>query len=231
MATLTLQKERAALLDDIEARTNEAKGRLVRSPDRIRKNISEMARQVAAQKEELNHTAEKLHEHTKRLEVLKSLETELRRLITLGNMVASQQETTEGLRRDKEKLQAAIDQARTEGERLKERNEHLERQISFAEEKLVRQRERLQEYHKSGQARIAELTAEYDQKNKERAVLEGQIAELENEHKQLRAEMKEYIDRNQAEIRNVLESYRTLRQRADNYIEEVSGALGIKILD
>lgn len=206
------------MLEDLEARINEAKGRLVRSPDRLRKTISEMSYQVAAQKEELGRTTEKLHEHTKRLEVLQGLETELKRLIILGKEIAAQQETTEQLRRNKEKLQAAVDQARTEGERLMERNNHLERQISFADEKLIRQRERIKEFHKNSQARIAELTAEYNQKDKERAVMEGQLVELENEQKQLHAEMKEYIAKNQAEIRKVLEAYWNLRQRAGKCI-------------
>ena len=193
----------------------------------MRKNISEMGSQVASQKEELSRTTEKLHEHTKRLEVLQSLETELKRLITLGKMIASQQETTEQLRREKERLQSAVDQAKAEGERLKERNDHLERQISFADEKLTRQRERIKEYHQSSKARIAELTAEYNQKDKERASLEGQLVELQNEEKQLRNEMKEYIAKNQAEIRKVLEAYKALRQRADSYIDQVANALGI----
>lgn len=177
-----------------------------------------MSYQVASQKEELSRTTEKLHEHTKRLEVLQGLETELKRLIILGKEIATQQETTEQLRRSKEKLQAAVDQARTEGERLMERNNHLERQISFADEKLVRQRERIKEFHKNSQARIAELTAEYNQKDKERAVMEGQLVELENEQKQLHAEMKEYIAKNQTEIRKVLETYWNLRQRAGGYL-------------
>lgn len=189
----------------------------MRSPDRIRKAISEMSYQVASQKEELNRTTEKLHEHTKRLEVLLGLETELKRLIVLGQEIAAQQETTEKLRRSKEKLQAAVDQARKEGERLMERNNHLERQILFADEKLTRQRERIKEFHKNSQARIAELTAEYNQKDKERAVMEGHLVELENEQKQLHAEMKEYIAKNQAEIRKVLETYWNLRQRAGEF--------------
>lgn len=184
-----------------------------------------MGFQVATQKEELNRTTEKLREHTKRLEVLQGLETELKRLIVLGNMIATEQRTTEQLRRDKEELQAAVDQARIEGEQLKERNDHLVRQISFADEKLNRQRERMNEINKRGKARIAELTAEYSQKDKERAVMEAQLAELQNEEKQLDQEMEEYIAKNQTEIRKLLESYKNLRQRADQYMEEVASNL------
>lgn len=209
----------------MEARTNEAKARLVQSPDRIRKNISEMGFQVATEKDELKRTTEKLHEHTKRLEVLQGLETELKRLIVLGNMIATEQQTTEQLRRDKEELQAAVDQARIEGEQLKERNDHVKLQVSFAEEKLNRQRERFDETNKRGKARIAELTAEYNQKDKERAVMEAQLAELQNEEKLLDQEMEEYIAKNQTEIRKLLESYKNLRQRADHYMEEVASTL------
>jgi kinetochore protein Nuf2 len=111
----------AARSGDITHATNsigQARSRLVQSPDRIKKEISEMSHSVAQERISLAQFQQKSRELNKRLEVIKSLEVDLRALIDVEKGVDEMRTALEKRKRSKTGLEGDLQGAEIETDSL-----------------------------------------------------------------------------------------------------------------
>lgn len=165
-----LKQERAGLSQDVtdltrelgqlQQQTREAKSRLVRSPDRLKRHLSEMSSAVAADRAAHSSTVTKGRELSKRLEVYKSLEADVRGLVDLEREIEAQRTKVDKLKHDRTALRGRVEQAKIEREGLAERIKQLERQQKNAEDRLERQKKITEESRADATAKIQALKDE-----------------------------------------------------------------------
>lgn len=166
-----LRAQRTACLEDVEAmqrelvqiqqQTREAKSRIVRSPERIKRHISDMSSTVANDRQMYASLVAKNRDLAKRLEVYNGLETQLRGLIDLEKEIETQRSVVEEGRKKVAQLRSAVEHASIEGESLGERTNQLDRQIKNAEDRLARQLKIIQDSRAEAEAKIEALKIEW----------------------------------------------------------------------
>jgi kinetochore protein Nuf2 len=101
--------------------TSSARSRLVQSPDRIKRHISEMSSHVSKDKSDLADLQRKAREHGNRLEVITGLEMDLKGLIDLEKGIDEQRAKVEEARRAGSMLRGKLEGKEIEGQSLEAR--------------------------------------------------------------------------------------------------------------
>lgn len=154
------QNHNNRIVTQLELQIGSAKSRLVQSPDRIKRHISEMSFAIQSEKAKLASFQQKTRELTNRLEVIGALEVDLRGLIDLEHSIQDQRAKTEEAKRSKSALEARLEGRQIESQGLAAKLEQLQRQLQNASHKLARQEETRKSMRERGARRIDELKAE-----------------------------------------------------------------------
>ncbi|KIR30828.1 kinetochore protein Nuf2 [Cryptococcus deuterogattii 99/473] len=228
-----LKKERQTLLEQVnhnnrivtqlELQIGSAKSRLVQSPDRIKRHISEMSFAIQSEKAKLASFQQKTRELTNRLEVIGALEVDLRGLIDLEHSIQDQRAKTEEAKRSKSALEARLEGRQIESQGLAAKLEQLQRQLQNASHKLARQEETRKSMRERGARRIDELKAE------ERGEWQKQRDDLLAEQKELESEMAAFVTKHENEINEFLHAYWTMRRQAEDYMNTMTVKLGLQV--
>lgn len=117
-AALTSQSAKLHELTTLTTATAQAKSRIVQSPDRIKRYISDMASTVAREKATLAECQRKAREHGNRLEVINALELDLKGLIDLEKQVDEQRSKLEEGKRAQLALRARLERMEVESQAL-----------------------------------------------------------------------------------------------------------------
>ena len=105
-------------LSSLQNQTNSARSRLVQSPDRIKRNITQMTHDVTQEKSTLARYQQQVRSHQSRLDVFGSLERDLKELIDLEKGIELQKAKVEEARRAQSMLQAKLEGKDIEGQGL-----------------------------------------------------------------------------------------------------------------
>ncbi|RXK41686.1 hypothetical protein M231_00921 [Tremella mesenterica] len=234
-----LKRERGALseqatnkmheLATLTSQTTLARSRLVQSPERIKRNISEMTHQVTVEKATLSTYQQQARSHQNRLEVFGGLERDLKELIDLEKTIEQQKIKVEEARRSQSALQARLEGKNIEGQGLKSKLEQLDRQLQFASDKLHRQQELGRETRDRAKKRIDDVKAEYVKLKKVKSVWQREKDNLMSQIKELEDEMGAFISKNEREIDDLLQDYWTTRKQAEDYMNTMTVKLGLVI--
>jgi kinetochore protein Nuf2 len=147
-------------LNQLSQQIKDAKARIVRSPDRIRRHISDMSHHVANERQQHTALVAKSRELAKRLEVYGSLEAELRSLVELEREIETQRTLVDEATKKRTALQSNVEHARIEGESQGERIKQLDRQIKNAEDRVARQKTIIRDSRAEAEAKIQALKNE-----------------------------------------------------------------------
>ncbi|OCF43622.1 kinetochore protein Nuf2 [Kwoniella heveanensis CBS 569] len=234
-----LKRERQALMDQaahnahlntqLSQQILSTKSRLVQSPDRIKRQISEMHSAVSHEKSKLASFQVKARELANRLEVIGSLENDLKGLIDLEKGILEQKAKVEEHRRSKTLLESKKEGREIELASLVEKTKQLQTQFSNAQDKLARQNVMRDELQKKGMQRIEELKAEYKVRSKERGEWQKQRDVLLAEQKELESEMAAFLAAHDEEINGMLEEYWNMRRQAEEYMNTMTHRLGLQL--
>nr|ODN82364.1 kinetochore protein Nuf2 [Cryptococcus depauperatus CBS 7841] len=236
-----LKKERQVLVEQVnhnnhlitqlELQIGSAKSRLVQSPDRIKRHISEMAYAVQTEKTKLASFQQKARELTTRLEVYASFEVDLRGLIDLEHSIQEQKTKVEETKRNKSVLEGKLEAKHIESQGLLAKIEQLQKQLQNASHKLARQEEMRREMREKGARRIEELKEEYRVRAKERGEWQKQRDELLTQQKEIESEMETYVTKHETEINELLSEYWAMRRQAEDYMNTITVKLGLQFDD
>ncbi|WWC72551.1 uncharacterized protein I206_106513 [Kwoniella pini CBS 10737] len=234
-----LKKERQGLMDQaahnahlntqIQQQIISAKSRLVQSPDRIKRQISEMSSTLTHEKSKLSSFQLKARELSNRLEVIQSLEIDLKGLIDLQKGIEEQKQKVEESKRNESILKGRQEGKEIELRGLKSKFEQLQRQLTNAQDKLNRQQEMQNDMQERGYKKIEELKAEYKIRTKERGGFQKQKDIIIAEQKELESEMTNFINTHESEINDLLQEYWTMRRQAEDYMNTMTVKLGLQL--
>ncbi|WVW80872.1 hypothetical protein I302_102862 [Kwoniella bestiolae CBS 10118] len=234
-----LKKERQGLMDQaahnahlntqIQHQILSTKSRLVQSPDRIKKQITEMTLSLSSEKARLSSFQLKARELSNRLEVITSLELDLKNLIDLQKTIEGQKSKIEESKRAKTSWVSKKESKEMELKNLQSRSDQLQRQIENAQNKLDRQQELTNEIREKHNKRLEDLKAEYKVRTKERGGWQKQRDLLLAEQKELENEMANFIQTHENEINDLLQEYWTMRRQAEDYMNTMTIKLGLQV--
>ncbi|KAL7422918.1 kinetochore-associated Ndc80 complex subunit nuf2 [Cryptotrichosporon argae] len=216
-------------LSVLQQQTSNTRSRLVQSPDRIKKHISEMSSMLSAERATHAAFVRKARELGNRLEVIGALETEVRRLAEVERDIEQLKAKVDEARRAEGALKARIEQKDIEHQGLGVRHDQLGRQLQNASDKLNRQQDMGREMRERAQAKITSLKSEYVVRSKERNHLQKERDALLAEQKELEAQMDAYVATHEAEINGLLNEYWTMRKQAEDYMNTMTVKLGLSI--
>lgn len=217
-----LKAERSQLAEQIRQGGVEAKvirdqiasaaSRLVKSPDRVKREISHLNSEVSRWRGDLAAVQNKGRDYSARLELIAWLETEVGRLIELCRDVAEQRGFADQARRDIATWNDKIEQLRQEKSSLEQKTHHLDRQYQLAQERLERQEAMRKDAIVKGQARLGALQKRNNDVNDELERSKKELHALADETKQVEDEMRAYLSEREVEINDLLREYWTIRK-------------------
>ncbi|ORX41026.1 Nuf2 family-domain-containing protein [Kockovaella imperatae] len=235
----SLKSERQQVMELAASKNNEqtvlsqntalARSRLVQSPDRIKRHISEMSSTVSAEKASLASIQRKTHDLSSRLEIIGTLESDLKGLIEMERKVEQQKSKVEEMKRNLMKLRGGCEGKQIEADGLKARLDQLDRQWTNAKDKFSRQQVALSEMRERSKTRMEGLGTTYEQQKKERAVWEKTIQRLKADQKALDLEMQAFTQTHETEINDLLAHYWEMRRQAEAYMKTVNGNLNLEV--
>jgi kinetochore protein Nuf2 len=191
-----------------------ARSRLVQSPDRIKKHISEMQRNVNNDKTTLANFQRKGRELSGRMEIIGGLETDLKGLIDMSRGIEEQRLKVEDAKRALMALRTKLDSKDIESQTLITRTEQLQRQVQNAMDRHARSEASVLEMREKTGTRMINLKKEYDALSKQRTVVQRERDLLMNEQKELEDEMEAFVKVHEDEVNALMEEYWTLRGQA-----------------
>ncbi|CED82315.1 kinetochore protein nuf2 [Phaffia rhodozyma] len=219
----THQAEITALSNDIEA----ANSRLVRSPERVRRNILDLAERTNNEKQLLGNYLRKGRELGMKLEVIGSLEQEIRELIDIQKEAESTQRTFHQTQHRLNTLTNDLSRAIVTSNSQTTRLEQLQIQLTNATDKLNRARESWAEKKDRFRQSIGSLREQLKIVLQEKDEDEKALEAKEKEYMILKAESDEYLARNQAEANALINEYWKLRDHVRAYMDEMNTKLGL----
>lgn len=201
-------------LNQVNVQISSARSRLVQSPDRIKKHINEMSHTATNEKQTLAAFQRKARELSKRVDIINSLEMDLKGLIDLEKGIEDQRAKVEEARRSMLTLRARLEGKNIESQGLVTKLEQLERQLGNAADRQKRSEEMAKEVRKRADERIEALKADYVVKRKERGQWEQQKVQLDLEFKELEAAEAAWVSKHEDELNEMLAEYWTMRKQA-----------------
>lgn len=208
-----MQTGRVNDLNQLNVQISSARSRLVQSPDRIKKHISEMSHGVSADKNTLGTFQRKARELGKRVEIFHSLEMDLKGLIDLEKGIEDQRAKVEEARRSMLTLRARLEGKNIESQGLTTKLSQLERQLINAADRQKRSEDMTKEVRERADAKMEALKEEYVERRKERNQWDKQKEALQSELNELLAEEKAWITKHEGELNEMLEEYWTMRKQ------------------
>jgi len=251
--TEDLKAARQAVMDSAAQRTHElttlqsqnasAKSRLVQSPERIKKHISEMSFTVSQERASLQSHQRKARELAHRMEVIAGMEVDLRGLIDLEKGIEAQRTRVEEARRGVMSLRGKVESQQIEGKSMEaklgvscvERMKRVETDGSnlsgncSMRRKSCRGRRRHSRTRRRRQQRgtpicgkrawdnrwrMRLLTRRYVHEATARKVWQRERDQLLAEKKAIEDEMADFVAHHEAEINAMLQEYWTMRKQA-----------------
>ncbi|KAJ7093076.1 Nuf2 family-domain-containing protein [Mycena epipterygia] len=205
-----------ASISDAMTRT---RGRIVQSPERIKKTITTMNGTVIEDKQTVALQEAKARDLQAKINALSIIEKDVRgcieQLQTIEKEVGSLQESQKELH----DLKDLLEDKQIERKELRQRQERVQKQLSNAQEKLERAQRHAEDRKLASQKTIDRLQREYDKMAIERRDNDKQVEEIRGEANELETKMAEHLKLNETELNQLLAEYWKLRHDTGNCIE------------
>ncbi|KAF5357895.1 hypothetical protein D9756_001783 [Leucocoprinus leucothites] len=230
--SLVRQRLKESLAEEI-ANTNDAvqrmQGRVVQSPDRIKKRISQMTLDTAEERRTIAANESKARDLQTKVNALLAIEKDVRscveQLNTVEKEVRSLQDTLQSLNDAKVQLEDRT----IEKSEMRSRRERVQKQLVNAHEKLERAQKHAEDRKQANERTIIRLKAEYEQMAIERRDNDKQLEELRTEANNIQSQMVDHLKKSEAELNELLAEYWKLRHETDVYMETLANKLNMQV--
>ncbi|KXN87715.1 putative kinetochore protein NUF2 [Leucoagaricus sp. SymC.cos] len=228
----TLVRQREYLAEEIVNTTDavqRTQGRVVQSPDRIKKRISQMTLDATEDKRAIAVHEVKARDLQNKVNALLVIEKDLRgcveQLHTIEKEVRLLQDAQKKLGDAKDQLEIRA----IEKSELQLKRERVHKQLTNAHEKLERAQRHAEDKRQANEKTIARLKAEYEQMAIERRDNDKQLEELRVEASKIQTEMADHLKKSEAELNELLAEYWRLRHSTDVYMETLANKLNMRV--
>lgn len=173
-----------------------------------------MSHTVSQEKGTLGAFQRKARELGNRVDVINTLETDLRGLIDLEKGIEDQRTKVEEARRSMLTLRARLEGKNIESQGLTTKLQQLERQLQNAGDRQKRSEDMARDVRERTEVKMAALKEDYLVKKVERTQWEKVREQLQSELEQLEGEERAWIAKHEGELNEMLAEYWTMRKQA-----------------
>ncbi|KAL5482632.1 NUF2 [Sanghuangporus weigelae] len=229
-SALSRQKENIQReVELVSAAVGSSRGRIVQSPERIKKHISEMA--ILAQDERMHIAAAEIkqRELKVKLDALNVFEQDMKKLIDDLRTIQSEHIQVDTIRHRLVSYREELDRKVILKEQLLGRADRAKRQENIASEKLSRAQQHAEERRLRSTEELERLQREYAEMSEERKENDKMIEETKQEADALERKMKEHLRKNEAELSELVSEYWRLRHQTEVYMETLADKLGMNL--
>ncbi|KAK4686708.1 kinetochore protein Nuf2, partial [Tremellales sp. Uapishka_1] len=234
-----LKTERQALYDKLSARQIEkgtlehqvatSRSRIVQSPERIKRQITDMQARVAEEKAIHASHLQSARDLKTRLDIISVLEVDLKGLIDLEKGVEGDRAKVENARRNMMNLRSKLESLDIEYQGCSARLEQLSRLIQNANDKVSRRKNVTKDTAERHAQTMESLKAEYKERCKQRSIHQKELDVLVAEQKELEGEMAAFVGKNESAINDLLKEYWGMRRQAEDYMNTITHKLGLDL--
>ncbi|EJU05702.1 hypothetical protein DACRYDRAFT_113758 [Dacryopinax primogenitus] len=203
------------------------KSRIVQSPDRLKRTISEMSSHASQERQQLSQIEATARDLQVRLEHIVMLEQDVRHCNGILKQVEQELTKLDEADRKLDHARAALDKKNTESRELETHIEQLDRQLANAQDKLTRAVNAAQEKRRAAQTKMDRLREEYEEIAQERDQKEKLMVGKRKDIENLEGMIAEHLAANQAELKALLEEYFRLRDKVAEYQTQLAAKLGL----
>ncbi|THU86255.1 hypothetical protein K435DRAFT_370466 [Dendrothele bispora CBS 962.96] len=231
--------DRKVLLQKIEAITKEIdtvsdsirrlRGRIVQSPERVKRTITTMSSTVIEDKKTLAQNEAKIRDLTNKMSALHKIEEDVRTCVDQLRVVESEIRQLEESNRELADLKDHFEGKTIERNELQLKQERVQKQLSNAYQKLEQAQKRAEEKKAASQRTLDRLQAEYDQMAIERRDNDQEVQKIRSQADEVQANMTEHLKTSEAEINSLLAEYWKLRHETDVYMETLANKLNMQV--
>ncbi|KAF8185055.1 Nuf2 family-domain-containing protein [Mycena galopus ATCC 62051] len=225
--------ERKEILNSEIASTSETiartRSRIVQSPERMKKNITQMSSTAIEDKQTVAMHEAKARDLQAKINAFSNIEKDVRSCIeqlqTIEKEVCSLQDSQKELH----ELKDLCEGKQIERKELHLRQERVQKQLSNAHEKLERAQRHAEDRKAASQKTIERLQRQYDEMVIERRDNDKEVEQLREEGSKLETEMAQHLKANETELNQLLAEYWKLRHDTDLYMETLANKLNMKV--
>ncbi|KAJ3801395.1 Nuf2 family-domain-containing protein [Lentinula aff. detonsa] len=205
------------------------KGRIVQSPERVKRSISTMSVSRVEYKKTVGINEAKTRDLQAKINALVIIEQDLRTCIDQLQVVEKEMKSLQDIQKDLAELKDQLDDKKIERNELRLKQERVAKQLENAHAKLTLTQQRAAD-KKAANARIIErLQAEYNDMDEERKENDLQLAEIRKEAGEVEEKTSEHLKASEEELHSLLKEYWSLKAATNVYMETLATKLNMKM--
>ncbi|KAJ4488227.1 Nuf2 family-domain-containing protein [Lentinula aciculospora] len=216
-------------LEAVSDANKRIRGRIVQSPERVKRSISTMSVGRAEYKKTVTINEAKTRDLQTKINALVIIEQDLRTCIDQLQVVEKEMKALQDMQNDLAELKDQLDDKHIERNELQLKQERVAKQLENAHAKLTLTQQRAAD-KKAANARIIErLQAEYNTMDEERKENDFQLAEIRKEASEVEEKMSEHLKASEEELHSLLKEYWSLKCATNVYMETLATQLNMKM--
>lgn len=213
-------------LGDLISRT---RSRIVQSPDRLKRKISDMSVTVAEDKRTVALHEAKIRDLQLKGAALVAIEKDVRACVEQQQAIEKEVQMLDDARKALAELRDQLSEKRAEENELVRKSERVRIQYANAIEKLDRAEKHAKDKRDASQKTIERLQREYEQMDHDRRDNDRQVEELRAMADEVERNMAEHMRQSQIELNELLTEYWKLRHATEVYMETLANKLGMQV--
>ncbi|KAF9066875.1 Nuf2 family-domain-containing protein [Rhodocollybia butyracea] len=216
-------------IDAVSDANRRIRGRIVQSPERVKRSISTMSTSTFEYKKTVAANEMKARDLQAKINALIIVEQDLCSCVDQLQVVEKETKSLQELQVDLAELKDQLDDKKIERNELRLKQERVTRQLDNAHAKLTLTQQRAADKKAANDRVIKQLQMEYDEMDVERKENELQLAEVRNEADEVEEKMSEHLKAGEEELKSLLAEYWKLRHATHFYMETLANQLNMKV--
>ncbi|KAJ4480499.1 Nuf2 family-domain-containing protein [Lentinula edodes] len=216
-------------LEAISDANKRIRGRIVQSPERVKRSISTMSVSRTEHKKMVAINETKARDLQAKINALVIIEQDLRTCIDQLQVVEKEIKSLQDMQKDLAELKDQLHDKKIERNELQLKQERVVKQLENAHAKLTLTQQRAAD-KKAANARILErLQGEYNDMAEQRQENDLQLAEIRKEAAEVEEKISEHLKISEEELHGLLKEYWNLKCATNVYMETLATKLNMKI--
>ncbi|EKM55794.1 uncharacterized protein PHACADRAFT_209321 [Phanerochaete carnosa HHB-10118-sp] len=229
-AELLQRKEQMqTTIDELGELISRTRSRIVQSPDRLKRKISDMAATVTEDKHTSALHETKIRDLQVKAGALVAIEKDVRACVEQLQAIEKEVTLLEQSRKALAELKDQLAEKHAEESELVRKSERVRIQYANAVEKLDRAEKHAKDKRDASQKTIERLQREYEQMDHDRRDNDRQVEELRAQADEVERSTAEHMKQSQKELNELLTEYWKLRHATEVYMETLANKLGMQV--
>ncbi|KAF7311680.1 hypothetical protein MKEN_01071600 [Mycena kentingensis (nom. inval.)] len=206
-----------------------ARNRIVQSPERMKRTITQMTSTAKADKETIALHESKARDLQAKIAALSNIEKDVHSCIEQLKTIEKEVRSLEASQKELHALRDMTERKDVDHKELRSHRERLNKQLSNAQDKLERAQRHAEERRAASQREIERLKQEYAEMANERRDTDREVEEIRGQANEVERRMAEHMKTSESELNQLLSEYWKLRRNTDVYMETLANELKMTV--